>query len=50
MPGFISVALGVSVVLLKAEVGVSIIAGSAISWVISCIEKAITAKGIKDEH
>jgi hypothetical protein len=47
---FISVALGAGVVLLNAEVGVAIIAGSAISWVISCIEKAITAKEIKDEH
>jgi hypothetical protein len=45
----ISMFLGAGVSLLKKEIGISILAGVTISWLLSAIEKAITAKPITDE-
>jgi hypothetical protein len=45
----VSVALGFGVALIKKEIGIIIILGATSSWILSAIEKAITAKEIKNE-
>ena len=45
----ISMILGLVVAFFKKEIGVIIIVGVASSWLLSAIEKTITAKPIEDE-
>ena len=45
----VSVFIGIGVAFLKREIGVAILLGAAISWMLSCIEKVITAKEIRNE-
>lgn len=45
----VSVALGFGVALIRKEIGLMIILGATGSWILSAIEKAITAKEIINE-
>ena len=44
-----SVLVGIGIAFLKLEAGVAVSAGAAVSWILSCLEKAYTAKEIGNE-
>lgn len=46
----VSILVGIGMAFLKREVGVAILTGAGVGWILSCFEKAITAEKIGNEE